>query len=190
VLEAAVLELRAVRGRPSSSGTSTHPRRSSACERPGDPFRALVPRYDLMLTYGGGDPVVHAYRALGARACVPIYNALDPGDAPSRSPPDRASRRTWHSSATACPTGRRASRRSSWARPRRCPERRFLLGGNGWDDKPMPPNVRDIGHVYTRDHNAFNGTPLAVLNVAATAWPGTASRPRRGCSRPRARRPA
>src|ERR671921_58331 len=43
-----------------------------------DPFRALIPRYDLVLTYGGGDPVVRAYEALGARECVPIYNALDP----------------------------------------------------------------------------------------------------------------
>src|SRR3954462_15357324 len=43
-----------------------------------DPFRALVPRYDLVLPYGGGDPVVNAYEALGARACIPIYNALDP----------------------------------------------------------------------------------------------------------------
>jgi len=30
----------------------------------------------------------------------------------------------------------------------------------------MPPNVRDIGHLYTVDHNAFNYTPLAVLNVS------------------------
>src|SRR3954471_24017575 len=43
-----------------------------------DPFRALIPRYDLVLTYGGGDPVVKAYVAAGARECVPIYNALDP----------------------------------------------------------------------------------------------------------------
>src|SRR5436305_641697 len=44
----------------------------------GDPFRALVPRYDLVLTYGGGEPVVSAYGSHGARRCVPIYNALDP----------------------------------------------------------------------------------------------------------------
>lgn len=30
----------------------------------------------------------------------------------------------------------------------------------------MPGNVRAIGHVGTGDHNAFNATPLAVLNVA------------------------
>ncbi len=46
------------------------------------------------------------------------------------------------------------------------PARRFLLGGLGWDDKAMPANVRRIGHVGTADHNAFNCTPLAVLNVA------------------------
>jgi spore maturation protein CgeB len=45
------------------------------------------------------------------------------------------------------------------------PGRKFLIGGNGWHDKPMPPNVKDVGHVFTRDHNAFNCTPLAVLNV-------------------------
>ena len=41
-------------------------------------FAALVPRFDLVLTYGGGDPVVERYLDLGARECVPIYNALDP----------------------------------------------------------------------------------------------------------------
>src|SRR2546423_13312484 len=45
---------------------------------PSDPFKPLIPLYDLILTYGGGEPVVKSYRALGARTCVPIYNALDP----------------------------------------------------------------------------------------------------------------
>jgi spore maturation protein CgeB len=40
-----------------------------------------------------------------------------------------------------------------------------MLGGSGWHDKPMPSNVNYVGHVYTADHNAFNCTPLAVLNV-------------------------
>ncbi|EEF61111.1 CgeB family protein, partial [Pedosphaera parvula] len=45
------------------------------------------------------------------------------------------------------------------------PNHSFLLGGNGWDDKPKSKNVRYVGHVYTRDHNAFNRTPKAVINV-------------------------
>ena len=30
----------------------------------------------------------------------------------------------------------------------------------------MPPNVKNLGHVYTRDHNALNCTPRAVLNIS------------------------
>jgi spore maturation protein CgeB len=52
------------------------------------------------------------------------------------------------------------------SRRRSSPSSRFLIGGNGWGDKPMPPNVTKIGHVGTGEHNAFNGSPLAVLNVA------------------------
>ena len=46
------------------------------------------------------------------------------------------------------------------------PGRHFLLGGSGWDDKPTPTNVARVGHVGTADHNAFNASALAVLNVA------------------------
>ena len=46
------------------------------------------------------------------------------------------------------------------------PEKSFLIGGNGWETKTMPPQIRRIGHVYTREHNAFNTSSLAVLNVA------------------------
>src|SRR3954468_14463832 len=45
---------------------------------PSDPFNRLIPEYDLILTYGGGKPVIDAYLEAGARECVPIYNALDP----------------------------------------------------------------------------------------------------------------
>jgi spore maturation protein CgeB len=45
---------------------------------PDDPMRDHIPRFDAVCTYGGGEAVVSAYAALGARMCVPIYNALDP----------------------------------------------------------------------------------------------------------------
>lgn len=130
-----------------------------------DPFRALVPRYDLVLTYGGGDPVVRAYRALGARDCVPIYNALDPDTHHPVAPDPRFA-------ADLGFLGNRLPDREARVEDfflgaaRRLPQRRFLLGGSGWHDKPLPPNVRHLGHVYTADHNAFNGTPLAVLNIS------------------------
>jgi len=45
------------------------------------------------------------------------------------------------------------------------PERTFVLGGSGWDAADLPPNVRCVGHVGSGDHNAFNSTPRAVLNI-------------------------
>jgi spore maturation protein CgeB len=130
----------------------------------GDPFRALIPRYDLIFTYGGGDPVVRAYRARGARECVPIYNALDP-ETHHLAPPD--SRFDAHLGLLANRLPDREARVEEFflRAAALLPEQKFLLGGSGWADKPMPENVSYLGHVYTRDHNAFNCTPRAVLNV-------------------------
>lgn len=130
-----------------------------------DPFRSLVPGYDMILTYGGGDPVVEAYEALGARRCVPIYNALDPTTHHPVNPdpryegdlgflgnrmPDREMR-VWE---------------FFFHPARQLEDKRFLIGGNGWDTNVLDAeNVSYLGHVYTRDHNAFNCTPLSVLNI-------------------------
>jgi len=46
------------------------------------------------------------------------------------------------------------------------PAHRFLLGGSGWADKELPPNVDYLGHVYTRDHNVLNSSAVAVLNIS------------------------
>lgn len=132
---------------------------------PDHPLHRALTQIDLVLTYGGGEPVVYAYRAMGAADCVPIYNALDPethfpvaSDGRFRCDlaflgnrlPDRESR----------------VERFFLDPASRLPDRRFLLGGSGWGDKGMPANVRHIGHVGTVDHNAFNATPKAVLNVS------------------------
>jgi spore maturation protein CgeB len=45
------------------------------------------------------------------------------------------------------------------------PRKSFVLGGSGWESKPMPANVRRLGHVGTGDHNAFFSSGLATLNV-------------------------
>jgi spore maturation protein CgeB len=132
---------------------------------PSLPLRSQIPQYDLVLTYGGGAPVVGAYTGLGARLCVPIYNALDP----STHHPVAADTRF---SADLGFLGNRLPDREQRVEAfflhaaERLASLRFLLGGNGWHDKPMPPNVHYVGHVYTRDHNAFNCTPRAVLNVS------------------------
>jgi len=132
---------------------------------PSHPVREALPRLDAVFTYGGGPPVVEAYRGFGAKRCVPIYNALDPATHhPVPAKPQFA-----------CDLGFLANRlpdrearvEEFFLRPAQLlPQSRFLLGGNGWSDKALPANVQAIGHVGTGDHNAFNCTPRAVLNVA------------------------
>lgn len=130
-----------------------------------DPFRTLVPEYDVVFTYGGGDPVVVAYEQFGAKECIPIYNALDPTTHHPVEPdprfegdlgflgnrmPDREER-VW----------------DFFFHPaRRLTDYRFLIGGSGWDQNVLEQdNVKYLGHVYTRDHNAFNCSPMTVLNI-------------------------
>ncbi len=132
---------------------------------PSDPFAALIPKYDLILTYGGGQPVVDGYLACGARVCVPIYNALDP-DTHHPVPPDPRFDADLGFLGNRLPDREARVEEFFLSAAARLPQQRFLLGGNGWQDKPMPPNVSDVGHVYTRDHNAFNCTPRAVLNIS------------------------
>ncbi|KAA0680671.1 glycosyltransferase [Roseomonas genomospecies 6] len=134
-------------------------------QTPDHPLRRRLPRIDAVLTYGGGQPVVSAYEAMGARLCRPIYNALDPAThhpAPAQPRfaadlgflgnrlPDREARveRFFLEPAAGNPQGR------------------YIIGGSGWETKGMPGNVTHIGHVGTADHNAFNGSALAVLNIA------------------------
>ena len=134
-------------------------------ENPDDPFRLLIPRYDFILTYGGGTPVRDAYLDFGARECVSIYNALDPATHHPVAPeprykgdlaflgnrlPDREARVEEFFLKTAAAL----------------PDMRFPLGGSGWDGKPMPDNVEYLGHVPTTAHNAFNCSPMAVLNIS------------------------
>ena len=129
------------------------------------PVRRALPQLDMVFTYGGGPPVVSAYEGFGARECVPIYNALDlTTHVPV--PPDPRFACDLAFLANRLPD-REARVEEFFLKPAALlPERRFLIGGNGWADKPMPGNVRAIGHVGTAEHNAFNATPLAVLNVA------------------------
>jgi spore maturation protein CgeB len=130
-----------------------------------DPFLKLIPEYDFVLTYGGGDPVADGYRKAGAKECYPIYNALDPETHHPVEPeeefncdlaflgnrlPDREKRVEDFFLYTASIM----------------PDKKFILGGNGWGDKWMSQNVKYINHVFTRDHNAFNSSPLAVLNIS------------------------
>jgi spore maturation protein CgeB len=143
---------------------------------PDHPLHRVMPALDLVVTYGGGPPVVEAYEGFGARRCVPIYNALDPSTHHPVPPEPRFA-------ADLSFLGNRLPDREArveeffLAPATQLRERRFLIGGNGWETKAMPQNVRHIGHVYTREHNAFNTTPRAVLNIARDSMAATGFSP-------------
>ena len=131
---------------------------------PTDPFAPLISRYDAIFTYGGGDPVIDAYEALGAQALRSHLQC-------SRSRYSFPGRTgfpflgwpgfSWEPA----PRSRGTRRRVLPQTCRTALHSRFLLGGSGWGDKPLSPNIRYFDHVSTRDHNAFNSSPVAVLNV-------------------------
>ena len=144
-----------------------------------DPLRPLIPRFDAIFTYGGGNPVVRAYRRLGAQLCEPIYDALDPAaHHPVR--PDPRFTADLAFLGHRLPDSETRVEEFFLKTASLLPSHRFLLGGDGWADKPMPPNVAYAGQVDARDHNAFNCTPLSVLNVnrESMARYGASSSPR------------
>ncbi|WP_375392768.1 glycosyltransferase [uncultured Sphingomonas sp.] len=132
---------------------------------PSHPVLRALPALDMVLTYGGGPPVVDAYTGFGAVACVPVYNALDP-DTHHPVPPDERFACDLAFLGNRLPDREARVEEFFLRAAEALPARRFLIGGNGWESKAMPANVRHRGHVYTAEHNAFNCTPAAVLNVA------------------------
>lgn len=132
---------------------------------PEEPFRALVPRYDRVFTQGGGDPVVLAYRDLGARECVPIYSAVDP----DVHQPVMAVQRFDCDLALVddrLPDLERRVESFFLRAADLLPDKRFLLSGEGWGDRPRPSNVRYVGPVPPRDHNALRCSARSVLDIS------------------------
>jgi spore maturation protein CgeB len=145
-------------------------------ESPDHPLHRAMPSLDLVLTYGGGPPVIESYEGFGARRCIPIYNACDP-TTHHPVPADDRFKVDLSFLGNRLPD-REARVEQFFLEPAaRLPNRSFLIGGNGWETKDMPSNVRHIGHVYTRDHNAFNTSPLAVLNIARDSMASTGYSP-------------
>lgn len=165
LLEEAVLQLRSDRTRVVFWDVDAPATLDRVLGDSGDPFRQLIPQYDHIFTYGGGLPVIGAYRSLGARKCVPIYNALDPATHHPVAPDERFT-------ADLAFLGNRLPDREERVEDfflsvaGAMPKHRFLLGGSGWSDNAIAPNINYIGHVSTTDHNAFNATPRAVLNIS------------------------
>ena len=134
-------------------------------QAPDHVLRRRLPELDFVLTYGGGPPVVSAYEAMGAPVCRPIYNALDPSTH-HPVPPQGRFRADLNFLGNRLPDREARVERFFLEPAARNPDARYIIGGSGWETKGLPGNVTHIGHVGTADHNAFNTSAKAVLNIA------------------------
>ncbi len=133
-------------------------------KNPQDAFRPLIPQYDFIFTYGGGQPVIDHYTALGAQNCHPIYNALEP-DSHFPVTADPAFDCDLVFVGNRLPDRERRVEQFFLRAAELAPEMKFILGGEGWGSKQLPPNVRWIGHVGTGAHNRVNSSARMVLNI-------------------------
>lgn len=142
-----------------------------------DRLHQLIPRYDLVFSCGGGARITAAYTRLGARRCVPINSALDPATH-YRVDPQRRFMSALGFLGNRMPEREKRVGQFFFEAAMQLPDHTCVLGGAGWEGKPLPPNVRYLGHVDTAEHNAFNSTPLAVLNLGRDAGDGFSPAPR------------
>lgn len=164
LLESRVLECKSDRTRVAFWDVDAPATLARVEENPCDPFRALIPQYDFVFTYGGGQSIVKHYLKLGAANCHPIYNGVDPDHHYPVAPDPQF----------ACDlafVGHRLPDREKRVEDfflrvaELAPGMKFILGGEGWGGKALPSNVRWIGHVATHQHNVVNCSARLVLNI-------------------------
>ncbi len=131
---------------------------------PDDEFRKWMPRYDAVLTYGGGPFCRDEFTRFGARAYFSMYNGLDP-ETHFPVPPDAKLKCDVAFLGNRLPDREARVEELFLRAAALAPEYQFLLGGEGWGDKAMPTNVRYIGHVPTGEHNRVNCSAGMVMNI-------------------------
>jgi spore maturation protein CgeB len=137
-------------------------------ENPDDPFCKLVPKFDAILSYGGGPASRDGYLSFGARRYYSIYNGLDP-ETHFPVEPDPALKCDVAFLGNRLPDREERVEELFLHAADLAPDNTFLLGGEGWGDKSLPTNVRWIGHVPTEDHNRVNCSAGIVLNINRTS---------------------
>ena len=130
----------------------------------GDALALATSGYNAILSYGGGPLARDGFLEFGAKAYYSMYNGLDPETHfPVEPDPSLV--------CDVCFLGNRLPDREARVEElflraaALAPDQTFLLGGEGWGDKPIPQNGRYIGHVPTVDHNRGNCSAGMVLNI-------------------------
>lgn len=121
--------------------------------------------FDLVLSYTGGAALTDVRRLLGARKVVPLYGHVDP--LAHRPMPGEAGPRADLSYLGTYAHDRQLKLETLFLEPaRRCPAKRFMLGGSGYPDRfPWTANLWFLRHVPPARHPWFFGSSRLTLNV-------------------------
>jgi len=121
--------------------------------------------FDLVLSYTGGAALMRLQAELGAHKALPLYGHVDPEvHRPAPRDPRYVCDLSYLGTYAA---DRQPAVETLFAEPaRQRPERRFLLGGSGYDDKfPWTDNIFFRDHVAPPEHAAFFASSRLTLNV-------------------------
>ncbi len=125
---------------------------------------ALIPGFDLYLSFTGGPTLDLLERRYGARAARPLFCSVDPAE--YRPLPGTPARWDLSYLGTYSPDRQPALERLLLEPARRAPGRRFAVAGPQYPDGiEWPDNVERLEHVPPADHPAFYAASRFTLNV-------------------------
>jgi spore maturation protein CgeB len=125
---------------------------------------ALIPGFDLYLSFTGGPTLDLLERRYGARAARPLFCSVDPES--YRPLPETRTRWDLSYLGTYSPDRQPALERLLIEPARRAPGRRFAVAGPQYPDGiDWPANVERLEHVPPTDHPAFYAASRFTLNV-------------------------
>jgi spore maturation protein CgeB len=125
--------------------------------------RALLPRYDLYLSFTGGPLLGRIERELGARRAVPLHCGVDP----EHYRPEERPRRWDLGYIGTYSADRQPALDRLLLEPARCwRDGRFVVAGPQYPPElDWPANVARLEHVSPAEHAAFYGAQRFALNV-------------------------
>ena len=132
------------------------------------PAYGLEP-FDLVLSYTGGPALEELRTRLGAKRVAPLYGSVDPAVHQPTFPKDRF-RANLSYLGTYAPD-RQSKLQDLFIEPaRRCPEKRFVLGGALYPmEFPWTNNIWFVRHVPPPEHPAFYCSSDLTLSVTRAA---------------------
>jgi spore maturation protein CgeB len=124
---------------------------------------ALIPRFDLYLSFTGGPTLQRLEEHYGARRARAFYCSFDPSQ---YYPDTRPFEWDLGYMGTYCPTRQPALERLLLSAARISPDFRFVVAGPGYpDDTSWPPPVTRIDNLPAAGHRAFYTSQRFTLNL-------------------------